>query len=72
MKLLIKKPFEIDVELVDQAPKYLYFRFNWVLDQTIDVDTSEMQLLIAFLHYSSMEFNIKNIICIDEKTLSWG
>lgn len=72
MKLLIKKPFEIDVELVDHKPSYLLVRFNWVIDQSIDVDTTEMQHLIAFLNYSSTEFKNICITLIDEKTLSWG
>jgi hypothetical protein len=72
MKLLIKTPFEIDVELVDQMPDYLKIANNWVTDQTIEVDEQEMTKLLSYLKFSSFDFNRSNITKIDEITLSWG
>ena len=56
MKLIIKHPFEIDVELVDYKPNCLLVKFNWVKNQIIDVSLNEMQTLISFLKFSSTEF----------------
>ena len=72
MKLLIKKPFELDVELVDHKPIYLYVKFNWVIDQIIEVDEVEMINLLAFLNYSSFQFNHQSLTKVDDLTLSWG
>lgn len=72
MKLLIKKPFELDVELVDQMPKYLKIKSNWVYDQVIEVSDAEMNQLLFLLNYCSFQFNHTTIEQIDEITLSWG
>ena len=72
MKLIIKHPFEIDVELVDYKPNCLLVKFNWVSNQIIVVSPNEMQTLISFLKFSSTEFNRCSVSSIDETTLSWG
>lgn len=72
MKLLINQPFELDVELVDQIPKYVITKLNWVSDQTIDLDEEEMSKLLIFLNFCSPEFNCTTIKNIDNSTLSWG
>lgn len=72
MKLLIKTPFEIDVELVDQMPRYLKFTSNWVSEQIIELNEKDMTLLLSYLRYSSHCFNNSSITKIDELTLSWG
>lgn len=72
MKLLIKTPFEIDVELVDQMPRYLKITSNWVSVQLIDVDEQEMSRLLSFLKFSSFHFNNSIITKVDDLTLSCG
>lgn len=72
MKLLINTPFEIDVELVDQMPKYLKISCNWVSDQLIEVDEYEMSKLLSYLTFSSLQFNRTTITQIDDLTISWG
>lgn len=72
MKLLINAPFELDVELVDQMPKYLKFNSNWVSIQTIETSDSEMSILISMLKFSSTKFYPEQLIKVDEFTIAWG
>lgn len=72
MKLLIKTPFELDVELVDMMPKYLKFNSNWVSIQTIDIADDEMTVLISMLKFSSNNFKSNQLIKLDDLTLIWG
>ena len=72
MKLIINKPFEVDVELSDFIPKYLCIKFNLVCDQSVELENNEMNDLISLFNFSSTEFNKIDIVNIDEKTLSWG
>lgn len=72
MKLLIKKPFEFDVELFDQLPTYLKLSSNWVVEQSIEVTETDMTSLLSILNYSSYQFNHTAITYIDNSTISWG
>jgi hypothetical protein len=72
MKLLINTPFELDVELVDQMPKYLKFNSNWVSIQSVETSDSEMSTLIAMLKFSSDKFEPDQLTKIDEFTIAWG
>jgi hypothetical protein len=72
MKLLIKTPFELDVELVDMMPKYLKFNSNWVSIQTIETTNEEMIALISLLNFSSHDFISSQIVKLDDLTLIWG
>lgn len=72
MKLLINAPFELDVELVDQMPKYLKFNSNWVSIQTIETSDSEMSILISMLKFSSTKFYPEQLIKVDDFTIAWG
>ena len=72
MKLMIKKPFEVDVEMVDMVPSYIKLKFNLVLTQSIEIDEEEMNNLISFLNFSSYQFNHSIITSIDNSTISWG
>ena len=69
---MIKKPFEVDVEMVDMVPSYIKLKFNLVLTQSIEIDEEEMNNLISFLNFSSYQFNHSNITSIDNSTISWG
>lgn len=72
MKLIINTRFELDVELVDEKPKYLKTSSNIVIEQTINVSEDEMMYLLSYLNFSSDQFNDVEPLELDENTLYWS
>ena len=53
MKLIINKPFEVDVELSDFIPKYLCIKFNLVCDQSVELENNEISHLTIKREYGN-------------------